>query len=69
MTPLSFVYWVVCPSLREGQTTQWTNEKGVIRGHKEDRQPNGPKRKDSSEAIKRRTDNSMDKRESGHQRP
>jgi hypothetical protein len=26
-------------------------------------------RKESSEAIKRRTDNPMDKRESGHQRP
>jgi hypothetical protein len=48
---------------------QWTKEKGVIRGHKEkDRQPNGPKRKGSSEVIKRRTDNAMDKRERGHQR-
>ena len=57
-------------SLREGQTTQWTKEKGVIRGDKDkDRQPNGPKRKESSEAIKRRTDNPMDKRERGHQRP
>jgi hypothetical protein len=46
-------------------------EKGVIRGHKEkDRQPNGQKRKGSLEAItKRRTDNPMDKRERGHQRP
>ena len=32
----------------------------VIRGHKEkERQPNGPKRKGSSEAIQRRTDNPM----------
>ena len=59
------------PQREEGQTTQWTKEKGVIRGHKEkkDRQPNGQKRKGSSEAIKRRTDNPMDKRERGHQRP
>jgi hypothetical protein len=79
MTPFSLVHWVVCllyglwwPFLfcpvREGQTTQWTKEKGVIRGHKEkDRQPNGPKRKGSSEVIKR-TDNAMDKRERGHRR-
>jgi hypothetical protein len=41
----------------------------VIRGHKEkDRQTNAPKRKESSEAIKRRTDNPMDKRERGHKR-
>ena len=56
----------------EWQTTQWTNERGVIRGHKDknDRQPIGQKRKGSSEAIKRRrTDNPMDKRERGHQRP
>jgi hypothetical protein len=65
MTPISFVYWVVCPSR---QTTQWTKEKGIIRGDKEkDRQPNGPKRKGSSETIKKRTDNPMDKRERGHQ--
>jgi hypothetical protein len=74
MTPFSFVHWVVYPSLydlwwplslfpigclpREGQTKQWTKEKGVIGGHKEkDRQPNEKKRKGSSEAIKRRTDN------------
>jgi hypothetical protein len=50
--------------------SQWTKEKGFIRGHKEkDRQPNGQKRKESSEAIKRRrTDNQMDKGERGHQR-
>ena len=55
---------------REGQTTQCNNEKGVIRGHKEkDRQPNGEKREESSKVIKRRrTDNTMDKRERGHQR-
>jgi hypothetical protein len=41
----------------------------VIRGHKEkERQPNGPKRKGSSEAIQRRTDNPMVKRERGHPR-
>jgi hypothetical protein len=46
-------------------------EKVGMRGHKEkkDRQPNGKKRKGSAEAIKRRTDNPMDKRERGHQRP
>ena len=56
-------------SLR-GQTTQWTKEKGVIGGHKEkNRQPNEKKRKGSSEAIKRRTDNPMNKRERAHQRP
>jgi hypothetical protein len=46
-------------------TTQWTKEKGVIRGHKEkDRQPNDTKRKGSSEVIKRRrADKPMDKRE------
>jgi hypothetical protein len=50
---------------REGQTTQWTKEKGFIRGHTEkDRQPNGQKREGSSEVIKRRrTDNPMEKRE------
>jgi hypothetical protein len=41
----------------------------VIRGHKEDRKPNGQRRKGSSEAIKRRTENQMDKRQRGHQRP
>jgi hypothetical protein len=58
------------PSREEGQTTQWTTEKGVIKGHKEKkgRQPNGQKRKGSSEPIKR-TENPMDKREKGHQRP
>ena len=39
---------------------------GVIRGHKEDRQPNGKKRMGSSEAIKRRrTDNPLDKKRKG----
>jgi hypothetical protein len=48
MTSLSFVHWVVYPSLR---------------------QPNGEKREESSKVIKRRrTDNTMDKRERGHQR-
>jgi hypothetical protein len=44
--------------------------KWVIRGHKEKkgRQPNGEKRKGSSEVIKRRTDNPMDRRERGYQR-
>jgi hypothetical protein len=44
---------------------------GFIRGHKEKkgRQPNEQKRKRSSEAIKGRTDNPMDKRERGHKRP
>jgi hypothetical protein len=44
----------------------------ISRGHKEkkDRQPNGRKRKGSSDAIKRRrTDNPMDKRKRIHQRP
>jgi hypothetical protein len=66
MTPFSFVHWVVCPSyLYDLWTTQWTKEKGVIRGHKEkDRQPNRQKRKGSSEVIRRRrTDKPMDKRE------
>jgi hypothetical protein len=55
---------------KEGQTTQWTKEKGVIRGHKEkDRQPNGQKRKGSSDVIKRRTNNPIDKRDRCHQRP
>jgi hypothetical protein len=51
-------------------TTKWTKEKWVIRGHKKkkDRQHNGQKRKGSSEAIKRRTDNPMNKRERAHQR-
>jgi hypothetical protein len=57
-------------SYREGQTTQWTEEKGVIRGHEEkkDRQPDGQRRKgSSSEVIKRRgTDNPMDKGERAH---
>jgi hypothetical protein len=52
MTPFSLVY---------------LKEKGVIRGHKEDRKPYGQKREGSSEAIKRRTDNPMEKRERGHQ--
>ena len=31
---------------REGQTTQWTKERGVIKGHKEkDRQPKWTKEK------------------------
>ena len=56
---------------REGQATQWTKERGVIRGHtdKNDRQPNGQKREGSSEVIKRRTDNPTDKRERAYQRP
>jgi hypothetical protein len=57
---------------RRRQTIQWTKEKGLIRGHKEkkDRQPNGQKRKGSSEAIKRRrTENPMNTRERAHQRP
>jgi hypothetical protein len=42
------------------------NRERVIRGHKEkDRQPNGQKRKGSSEIIKRRTDNTMTQRERG----
>ena len=46
-------------------------ERVVIRGHKEKkgRYPNGQKRKGSSEAIKRRTENTMNKRERAHQRP
>jgi hypothetical protein len=51
--PVIYISRVVCP---EGQTTQWTKEKGVIRGHKKkDRQPNEQKRKGSSEVMKRRT--------------
>jgi hypothetical protein len=38
-------------------------ERGLSRGHSEkDRQPNGQKREGSSEVIKRRTDNPIDKR-------
>jgi hypothetical protein len=60
-----------CLIKRRRQTSQWTKEKGLIRGHKEKkgRQANGQKRKGSSEAIKRRrADNPMEKRERGHQR-
>jgi hypothetical protein len=54
------------PQREEGQTTQWTKEKGLFRGHKEkNRQPNGQKKEGSSEVIMRRTDNPMDKRERG----
>jgi hypothetical protein len=59
VTPFSFVRWVVSPSSFYG--LWWALSK--------DRQPNGQKRKGSSDVIKRRTDNPINKRDRCHQRP
>jgi hypothetical protein len=62
MGPFSFFHWVVCPSLYD---LCWALSLLFNADN-----PNRQKRKRSSEAIKRRrTDNPMEKRERGDQRP